>query len=103
MKRTDFFRLSWAAWVQEFTDELILSAFKHGGMIPFNPNVILDKFAMKEVWGETADCRPRPLPLQHVQRPPEPHLRPPNVRVISAEYVRQTGAYVRIDSALKQR
>jgi hypothetical protein len=48
MKKDDFFRLFWAAWVQTFTEKLVLSAFKHTGLIPFNPNVILDKFATKE-------------------------------------------------------
>ncbi|KAF1352669.1 hypothetical protein EJ07DRAFT_136570 [Lizonia empirigonia] len=48
MKKGDFFRLFWDAWVSTFTEKLILSAFKHTGLIPFNPNVILDKFAAKE-------------------------------------------------------
>lgn len=48
MKKGDFFRLFWQAWVETFTEKLILSAFKHTGLIPYNPNVILDKFATKE-------------------------------------------------------
>lgn len=48
MKKGDFFRLFWDAWVNTFTEKLILSAFKHTGLMPFNHNVILDKFATKE-------------------------------------------------------
>jgi hypothetical protein len=48
MKNGDFFRLLWDAWVNTFTEKLILSAFEHTGLIPFNPNVILGRFATKE-------------------------------------------------------
>jgi hypothetical protein len=51
MKKGDFFRLFWAAWVKTFTEKLILSAFKSTGLIPFNPgnpNVVLNKFLPKE-------------------------------------------------------
>ena len=48
IKKGDFFRLFWQAWVDTFTEKLILSAFKHTGLIPYNPNVILDRFATKE-------------------------------------------------------
>ena len=45
IKKGDFFRLFWQAWVETFTEKLILSAFKHTGLIPYDPNVILNKFA----------------------------------------------------------
>jgi hypothetical protein len=48
MKKGDFFHLFWTAWVKTFTEKLILSAFKSTGLIPFNPNVILNKFVTKE-------------------------------------------------------
>jgi hypothetical protein len=48
MKKGDFFRIFWAAWVNTFTEKLILSAFKSTGLIPFNPNVILNKLVTKE-------------------------------------------------------
>jgi hypothetical protein len=48
IKKGDFFRLFWDAWMKTFTEKLILSAFKNTGLIPFNPNVILDRFTTKE-------------------------------------------------------
>ena len=47
MKKGDFFRLFWAAWVKTFTQKLIYSAFKSTGLSPWDPNVILSKFAPK--------------------------------------------------------
>ena len=34
--------------MQTFTEKLILSAFKHTRLIPYNPNVILNRFATRE-------------------------------------------------------
>jgi hypothetical protein len=34
--------------VKTFTKKLILSAFESTGLMPFNPNVILNKFVTKE-------------------------------------------------------
>ena len=61
MKKGDFFRLFWAAWVKTFTEKLIYSAFKSTGLSPWDPNVILRKFAPKS---------PEPPP---VTPPPQPY------------------------------
>jgi hypothetical protein len=45
VKKGDFFGLFWAAWVSTFTVDLIQKAFKAVGVYPFNPNVILERFA----------------------------------------------------------
>ncbi|KAF2630533.1 hypothetical protein BU25DRAFT_456257 [Macroventuria anomochaeta] len=44
-KKGDFFGLFWDAWVNTFSSELILKAFEATGLVPLNPNVILDRFA----------------------------------------------------------
>ena len=64
MKKGDFFRLFWAAWVKTFTEKLIHSAFKSTGLSPWDPNVILSKFAPKS---------PEPPP---VTPPPQPYEGP---------------------------
>jgi hypothetical protein len=46
VKKGDFFSLFWAAWVSTFTVDLIQKAFKAVSVYPFNPNVILKRFAL---------------------------------------------------------
>jgi hypothetical protein len=62
MKKGDFFRLFWAAWVKIFTEKLILSAFKTTGLSPWESNVILSKFAPKAP--EPPAVTPPPLPYE---------------------------------------
>ena len=64
IKKGDFFRLFWAAWVKTFTEKLIHSAFKSTGLSLWDPNVILSKFAPKS---------PKPPP---VTPPPQPYKGP---------------------------
>jgi hypothetical protein len=40
VKKSDFFSLSWDAWVTSFTEKNILNSFKTTGVSPLNPNVI---------------------------------------------------------------
>lgn len=47
IKKGDFFRLFWSAWVKTFTKQLIESAFKHTGLIPFDPEMVLKRFKKK--------------------------------------------------------
>jgi hypothetical protein len=62
MQKGDFFRLFWAAWLKTFTEKLILSAFKATGLSPWDPNVILSKFAPKAP--EPPAVTPPPLPYE---------------------------------------
>ena len=43
--KADFFGLFWDAWTSSFTAKNILSSFKATGVHPFNPDVVLDRFA----------------------------------------------------------
>ncbi|EEA22190.1 pogo transposable element, putative [Talaromyces marneffei ATCC 18224] len=47
LTKRDFFRLFWASWEATFTSENILSAFKHTGLCPFNPDLVIQKFTKK--------------------------------------------------------
>ena len=44
VKKGDFFRLFWAAWVRTFTEKLILKSFEATGIVPLDPDRILNKF-----------------------------------------------------------
>jgi hypothetical protein len=44
LTKGDFFSLFWPAWVNTFTEKLILQSFTATGINPINPNVILDRF-----------------------------------------------------------
>jgi hypothetical protein len=44
LNKADFLGLFWPAWVETFTENLVLSAFESTGINPPNPNVILDRF-----------------------------------------------------------
>jgi hypothetical protein len=45
IKKSDFFHLSWKAWVSTFTQGLILRSFEATGISPLQPNTILQRFA----------------------------------------------------------
>jgi hypothetical protein len=45
IKKADFFHLFWKAWISTLTQELILRSFDATGISPFQPNVILQRFA----------------------------------------------------------
>ena len=64
IKKGDFFKLFWEAWTNTFTAKLVQSAFSSVGIVPLNPNVILDKFTPSEAeeaaakaWHEVDDWR----------------------------------------------
>jgi hypothetical protein len=44
IKKRDFFLLFWDAWVNTFTEKLILSSFEATGILPLKPNRILNRF-----------------------------------------------------------
>lgn len=44
VKKSDFFKLFWDAWVTSFSEKNVLSSFKSTGVSPFNPDVILRRF-----------------------------------------------------------
>jgi len=48
IKKSDFFRLFWTAWVATFTEKLILSSFEATGVHPPNADVILDRFTQEK-------------------------------------------------------
>jgi hypothetical protein len=43
-QKDDFFKIFWEAWMQTFTEKLILRSFEAVGIAPLNPNVILNRF-----------------------------------------------------------
>lgn len=45
IKKSNFFYLFWKAWTSTFTQGLILRFFKTTGILPLQPNVILQRFA----------------------------------------------------------
>jgi hypothetical protein len=44
VKKGDFFLLFWAAWQFSFSRENVLSSFKSTGILPMDPEVILQRF-----------------------------------------------------------
>jgi hypothetical protein len=44
IQKADFISLFWPAWINTFTETLVLSAFVSTGIHPLEPNVILDRF-----------------------------------------------------------
>jgi hypothetical protein len=44
VKKSDFFKLFWDAWVTSFSEKNVLSSFASTGISPFNPNVILQQY-----------------------------------------------------------
>ena len=46
--KRDFFRLFWKAYNKAFKPSNIFSGWKKTGLYPFAPEVILDKFTVKE-------------------------------------------------------
>ncbi|RMZ71416.1 pogo transposable [Pyrenophora seminiperda CCB06] len=44
VKKSDFFSLSWDAWVTSFIEKNILNSFKTTAVSPLNLNVIVDRF-----------------------------------------------------------
>jgi hypothetical protein len=47
VNKGDFFRLFWTAWVRTFTKQLVESAFRHTGLVPFDPEQVLKRFKKK--------------------------------------------------------
>ena len=46
--KRDFFRLFWKAWGTAFTEENVFSGFKNTGLYPFDPEVVIKRFRVKE-------------------------------------------------------
>jgi hypothetical protein len=73
LNKADFISLFWPAWVDTFTEKLVLSAFESTGINPPDADVILDRFK-----------RPPPLPTPSppatppAQTEPQPALSEPN-------------------------
>jgi hypothetical protein len=44
LNKEDFISLFWPAWIDTFTNRLVLSAFENTGINPPDPDVILDRF-----------------------------------------------------------
>jgi hypothetical protein len=44
VQKADFISLFWPAWINTFTETLVLSAFVSTGIHPLEPDVILDRF-----------------------------------------------------------
>ena len=47
-KKGDFFKVFWPAWVATFTPELVKRVFEATGLVPFDPDRILDRFTKSE-------------------------------------------------------
>jgi hypothetical protein len=73
LSKRDFMSLFWPAWVDTFTEKLVLSAFASTGINPPDADVILDRF-----------MKPPPLPTPSppatppAQTEPQPALSEPN-------------------------
>jgi len=48
IKKGSFFPLFWRAWISSFQETRILKAFEATGVSPFNPEVILQRFAIEQ-------------------------------------------------------
>ena len=46
--KRDFFRLFWKAWGTAFTEENVFSGFKNTGLYPFDLEVVIKRFRVKE-------------------------------------------------------
>ena len=53
-KKGDFFKVFWPAWVATFTPELVKRVFEATGLVPFDPDRILDRFTKSEREEEAA-------------------------------------------------
>uniref|UniRef100_A0A093VGD5 Jerky protein like-like n=1 Tax=Talaromyces marneffei PM1 TaxID=1077442 RepID=A0A093VGD5_TALMA len=65
----DLFRLFWASWNATFISKNINSAFKHTGLYPFNPELVMQKFTKKiESKPSPSDSRTSIIPAKDWRR-----------------------------------
>jgi hypothetical protein len=79
VQKADFISLFWPAWINTFTETLVLSAFVSTGIHPLEPDVILDRFKKSS---------PPPPRTPPDQSEPQPASSSPNWRRCRSDFDR---------------